>query len=179
MGRGLPRTVQTVPDPRLQGVPEELAAAHQTLRLQRGQHPPAGGRVALPARCEPLPVMSRVWLDGAEVHRMKVSVVFAVCVFQRGPGSRSDPSPVICHPETSWLVWPTESLTALSMFGTAPTPSTHLSREYTCTSPLPPYTCDSVYLSHKAPVTQPGYNRLVWDLTIHTESSNVHSPNCL
>lgn len=145
MGRGLPRTFQTVPDPRLQGVPEELAAAHQTLQLQRGQHPPAGGRVALPTRCEPLPVMSRVWQDGAEVHRMKVS---ALCVFQRGPGSRSDPSRVICRPETSWLVWPTESLTALSMFGTALTPSTHLSREYTCTCALP-------HLSATPPATPP------------------------
>lgn len=150
MGRGLPRTVQTVPDPRLQGVPEELAAAHQTLRLQRGQHPPAGGRVALPARCEPLPVMSRVSQDEG-VSRVR-SV--CVCVFQRGRGSRSDPSPVICRPETSWLVWPTESLTALSMFGTAPTPSTHLSREYTCTCALPHLSATALAPAPHTPVTQ-------------------------
>lgn len=60
-----------------------------------------------------------------------------MCVFQRGLASRSDPSQGTCRPETSWLVWPTESLTALSMFATAPTPCTHLSREYTCTWVLP------------------------------------------
>lgn len=55
MGRGLPRVIQVVPQPRLQGVPEELASSHQAVRLQRGQHPAVGGRLALPSRSERAP----------------------------------------------------------------------------------------------------------------------------
>lgn len=57
--------------------------------------------------------------------------------------------PVSCLPETSWLVWLTECLTALSTSDTAQTPSTHLSRECTCdpphlrlTTPVIKFTCD-------------------------------------
>lgn len=58
------------------------------------------------------------------------------CVFQRGLALRSDPLQVTCRPGTFWLVWPTEFSTALSMFATAPTLCTHLSREYICTCTL-------------------------------------------
>lgn len=56
LGRGLQGTHQAVPDPRLQGVPEEPAVTLQTLRLQGGQCPAAGGRLALPQRSDGLPV---------------------------------------------------------------------------------------------------------------------------
>lgn len=156
MGRGLPGVVQAVPQSRLQRVPEELAAAHQAVRLQGGQHPAAGGRLALPPRSDTLPVArtSRPALG------IELRDVFAVRMFQRGLASPSDPSQVTCRPETSWLVWPTESLTALSIFATAPTLCTHLSREYTCTwvaphlSPTANHrTCQSSDLLATAPVS--------------------------
>lgn len=58
MGRRLQRTDPPVPNSRLQRVPEEPAAAQQTLRLQRGQHPPAGGRLAVPQRYDGRPLTS-------------------------------------------------------------------------------------------------------------------------
>lgn len=55
-------------------------------------------------------------------------------MFQSGLASQCDQSPVICLPGISWLVWPTECLTALSTSVTAPTRSTHLNRERSRTS---------------------------------------------
>lgn len=85
MGRRLQRTDPTVPDSRLQRIPEEPAAAQQTLRLQRGQHPPAGGRLAVPQRYDGLPLTSQQY--GSQ--RMKHGVnrisqeCFNSCVSER------------------------------------------------------------------------------------------------
>ena len=48
MGGGVQGAQQTVPQPRLQRVPEEPPPADQVLQLQGGQHPPARGHLPLP-----------------------------------------------------------------------------------------------------------------------------------
>ena len=50
MGRGLQQLNIVIPVARVQGVFSKLAAAEQVLRLQRGQHTAAGGRIPLSQR---------------------------------------------------------------------------------------------------------------------------------
>lgn len=133
MGRGLQRADQTVPDPRLQRVPEEPATPQQALRIPRGQHPSAGGRVAVSTRSNTSCVHTSCFTG-----RGGVSHFLFHLVFQRDQVSRCDLSQVTCLPETSWPVWPTECLTALSTSVTVLTHCTHLNREYTCD---PPHLC--------------------------------------
>lgn len=59
-------------------------------------------------------------------------VPVCVCVFQSAPASLCVPWQDTCLPETSWQVWRSVCLTALSTFATAQTHCTHLSREYMC-----------------------------------------------
>lgn len=48
LGGGVQGAQKALPQPRLQGVPEEPPPADRILWLQRRQHPPAGGCLALP-----------------------------------------------------------------------------------------------------------------------------------
>lgn len=82
VGGGVQGADPTVPDSRLQRIPEELASAHQTLRLQGGQHPPAGGRLALPKRSFIVGFSSSMGQDlkkGPRGPRVKSNVVSCVC----------------------------------------------------------------------------------------------------
>lgn len=117
----LPHTEGPLCYPRLPGAPGGLPASGTVLRLPRGQHPTAGGRV---------PLLEGYGYRGSRAGRVPPLPTLMCGPLQRGLASSCDPWPAYCLPVIFWPAWPSVCFNAHSTSAMPPHPCTHLSREY-------------------------------------------------